>query len=127
VRTGARSLPQGPDRTSPIWATLQGPKIRVGKFKDGKVTLNTATPSCSIADCEIGDQGRVGPDYKELPRECIPATCCFLTTARSCSKSKRSGQRGALPRRHGGVLSNNKGINRLGGGLPLLRYLLGHG
>src|SRR3954466_9230849 len=56
-------------RTVGIMADLQGPKIRVGKFKDGKVTLKAGDPFVLDSRCEMGDAGRVGLDYKELPRD----------------------------------------------------------
>ena len=52
-----------------ILADLQGPKIRVGKFKDNKITLKSGDKFILDADCELGDQDRVGIDYKELPRD----------------------------------------------------------
>src|SRR5471032_2553523 len=50
-------------------ADLQGPKIRVGKFKDGKIHLNAGDPFTLDATVTMGDQSRVGLDYKELPRD----------------------------------------------------------
>src|SRR4051812_41288613 len=53
-----------------IMADLQGPKIRVGKFRDGKVTLKPGDAFCLDASLtEPGDATRVGLDYKELPRD----------------------------------------------------------
>ena len=49
---------------------LQGPKIRVGKFADGKVTLETGMKFVLDASrTEPGDIHGVGLDYKELPRD----------------------------------------------------------
>ena len=56
-------------RTVGIMGDLQGPKIRIGKFGDGKVTLKPGETFGLDADCEIGDAERVGLDYKELPRD----------------------------------------------------------
>src|SRR5678816_2732396 len=56
-------------RTVAIMCDLQGPKIRVGKFKDGKVTLAKGQKFVLDATCETGDAERVGLDYKELPRD----------------------------------------------------------
>ena len=53
-----------------IMADLQGPKIRVGKFADGKVMLENGMPFVlDAARTEPGDLGGVGLDYKELPRD----------------------------------------------------------
>ena len=56
-------------RTVAIMCDLQGPKIRVGKFKDGKITLAKAQKFILDATCELGNGDRVGLDYKELPRD----------------------------------------------------------
>src|SRR5436305_2914386 len=56
-------------RTVAILCDLQGPKIRVGKFKEGKVTLEKGQPFVLDAAAEIGNGERVGLDYKELPQD----------------------------------------------------------
>src|SRR5260221_1332750 len=56
-------------RTVAIMCDLQGPKIRVGKFKEGKVMLEKGQAFILDAGCEMGDQQRAGLDYKELPRD----------------------------------------------------------
>ncbi|MFU2488134.1 pyruvate kinase, partial [Thauera sp. WH-1] len=52
-----------------ILADLQGPKIRVGKFADGRITLERDAPFILDARCELGNVERVGLDYKDLPRD----------------------------------------------------------
>src|SRR3954471_18931408 len=52
-------------RTVAILCDLQGPKIRVGKFKEGKVTLEKGQSFILDATAEIGDAQRAGLDYKE--------------------------------------------------------------
>src|SRR5256885_11647073 len=54
-------------RTVGIMGDLQGHKIRIGRFKDGKVAVNPGDAFVLDADCELGADGRVGLDYKELP------------------------------------------------------------
>src|SRR3970040_1584334 len=56
-------------RTVAIMCDLQGPKIRVGKFKDGRIELVQGARFILDAACPLGDAGRVGLDYKELPRD----------------------------------------------------------
>src|SRR5260221_572732 len=56
-------------RTVAILCDLQGPKIRVGKFKEGKVTLEKGQHFVLDAAAEIGNHERVGLDYKELPHD----------------------------------------------------------
>src|ERR1044071_5998764 len=65
-------------RTVAILCDLQGPKIRVGKFKDGKVTLEKGQKFVLDAAAEVGDAQRVGLDYKELPRDVHPGAVLLL-------------------------------------------------
>src|SRR3981189_3453759 len=65
-------------RTVGIMGDLQGPKIRIGKFKDGKVTLSPGDAFVLDADCVLGEDGRVGLDYKELPRDVRPGDVLLL-------------------------------------------------
>ena len=101
-----------------IMADLQGPKIRIGKFKDGRITLEAGDPFVLDASCPLGDQHRVGLDYRELPQDVEPGDVLLLDDGRIIfDVTGVAGQEVHCVVRHGGVLSNNKGINRLGGGL----------
>jgi pyruvate kinase len=105
-------------RTVGILGDLQGPKIRVGKFADGKITLVVGEAFILDATCALGNQERVGLDYKDLPKDVVNGDILLLDDGRL--KLEVTGVRG--PEIHtrvivGGELSNNKGINRQGGGL----------
>jgi pyruvate kinase len=105
-------------RTVAIMCDLQGPKIRIGKFKDGKVTLEKGARFVLDAGCELGDAGRVGLDYKELPRDVEEGVVLLLDDGKIVLEvTAVRGDEVQTRVRHGGVLSNNKGINRQGGGL----------
>ncbi len=105
-------------RTVGIMCDLQGPKIRVGKFKDGKVTLAKGQRFVLDATCELGDGERVGIDYKELPRDVDEGAVLLLDDGKIVlDVTAVRGEEVHTTVRHGGVLSNNKGINRQGGGL----------
>jgi len=105
-------------RTVAILCDLQGPKIRVGKFKDGKVTLEKSRKFILDANCTMGDEERVGLDYKELPRDVEPGAVLLLDDGKIVlDVTAVRGEEVHTVVRHGGVLSNNKGINRQGGGL----------
>ncbi|MDH4175670.1 MAG: pyruvate kinase, partial [Betaproteobacteria bacterium] len=105
-------------RTVAIMCDLQGPKIRIGKFKDGKVTLEKGAPFILDATCEIGDAERVGLDYKELPHDVEEGAVLLLDDGKVVlDVTVVRGEEVHTKVRHGGVLSNNKGINRQGGGL----------
>ena len=104
--------------TVAIMADLQGPKIRIGRFKDGRVTLNPGDRFVLDADADEGDQGHVGLDYKELPQDVRAGDVLLLDDGKIVFQVEKVVGRQVHNRvRHGGVLSNNKGINRLGGGL----------
>jgi pyruvate kinase len=106
------------DRAVGIMADLQGPKIRVGKFREGKVLLKPGEPFVLDADCTLGEEGRAGLDYKELPRDVRAGDLLLLDDGRLVLEVQRvSGGEIHTVVRHGGWLSNNKGINRQGGGL----------
>ncbi|TVO60402.1 pyruvate kinase [Denitromonas ohlonensis] len=101
-----------------ILADLQGPKIRVGKFADGKVTLKKDAAFILDATCELGDETRVGLDYPDLPGDVGPGDILLLDDGRlKVSVEKVIGTAIHCTVRVGGLLSNNKGINRQGGGL----------
>ena len=101
-----------------IMADLQGPKIRVGKFKDGKIELVKGAPFILDATCELGDQTRAGLDYKELPRDLKPSDVLLLNDGLIVLIVDRvQGSEIFTTVKVGGELSNNKGINRQGGGL----------
>src|SRR6266536_2906591 len=114
VRAAATAL----GREVAIMADLQGPKIRVGKIADGKVTLKTDQSFVLDADCELGNEERVGLDYKELPRDVEPGAVLLLNDGLIRLRVESVlGNQITTRVEVGGVLSNNKGINRMGGGL----------
>ena len=116
--TFVRELAAKHGRTVAILADLQGPKIRVGKFAEGKITLKPGDEFILDAACELGNQERVGIDYKELPRDVKPQDLLLLNDGLLVFEviSVKGTEIHCLVRQ-GGVLSNNKGINRKGGGL----------
>ena len=99
-------------------ADLQGPKIRVGKFEKGTVQLTAGEPFVLDANCELGNEERVGLDYKDLPRDLKPGDVLLLNDGLIVLTVLRVvGDEIRTTVKVGGELSNNKGINRLGGGL----------
>ena len=114
VRETARKV----GRTVGIVADLQGPKIRIGKFEQGKIMLRSGDRFILDTDGALGNEERVGLDYKELPRDVAPGAVLLLDDGRIVLEVKAvRGNEIICSVRHGGVLSNNKGINRQGGGL----------
>ncbi|MGJ9417214.1 pyruvate kinase [Massilia sp. CMS3.1] len=105
-----------------IMADMQGPKIRVGKFEEGKISLNNGDSFILDAkwgdNGELGNQERVGLDYKALPRDVRPGDKLLLNDGLIVLVvDKVAGHEIFTTVKVGGELSNNKGINRQGGGL----------
>lgn len=101
-----------------ILCDLQGPKIRIGKFKNGQVMLAAGAVFVLDSECSIGDETQCGIDYKELPQDVAVGDVLLLDDGRivlDCMAIE--GTQIVTTVRHGGVLSNNKGINKQGGGL----------
>jgi pyruvate kinase len=113
-----RSLARATGHTVGVLADLQGPKIRIGKFEQGRIRLETGDKFILDAECALGNQDRVGLDYKELPNDVETGATLMLDDGRIVlGVSKVSGHQVHCVVEQGGVLSNNKGINRKGGGL----------
>ncbi len=101
-----------------IMADLQGPKIRIGKFENGRIELFNGDKFILDAECPMGNQDRVGLDYKALPRDVRPNDVLLLNDGLIVLVvNKIVGTEIYTTVKIGGELSNNKGINRQGGGL----------
>jgi pyruvate kinase len=113
-----RECAQKLGREVALMADLQGPKIRVGKFEKGRVQLEPGQDFILDAECELGDEKRAGLDYKELPRDVSPGAVLLLDDGLiRLNVEAVDGPRIRTRVVMGGTLSNNKGINRMGGGL----------
>ena len=113
-----RELAAKHGRSVGLLADLQGPKIRIGKFESGKITLKPGDNFILDAKCELGNQERVGIDYKDLPRDVKPGDVLLLNDGLLVfDVNAVRGSEIHCVVKAGGVLSNNKGINRQGGGL----------
>jgi pyruvate kinase len=102
-----------------IMADLQGPKIRVGKFDGDKTMLKTGQHFVLDAGrTALGDNDAVGLDYKELPRDVKPGDTLLLNDGLIVlTVDDVRGEQVHTKVKVGGTLSNNKGINKQGGGL----------
>jgi pyruvate kinase len=116
-----RSISAKLQRHVAILADLQGPKIRIARFKDNrKVTLAEGQPfDLDIAwPADQGDETQVGCCYEALPRDVKAGDTLLLNDG--LIELKVDEVVGTRIKSHvtiGGVLSNHKGINKLGGGL----------
>ena len=114
-----RAAAQRAGREVAIMADLQGPKIRVGKFADGKVFLEPGAKFVLDASrTEPGDINGVGLDYKELPRDVKAGDLLLLNDGLIVlTVNAVRGEEVHTTVKLGGELSNNKGINKQGGGI----------
>ena len=113
-----RELAAKARRNVGVLVDLQGPKIRIGRFSEGRANLLPGAKFVLDADCELGDRHRVGLDYRNLPNDVRPGDTLLLDDGRIVlGVSSVKGSRIHTVVETGGVLSNNKGINRKGGGL----------
>lgn len=105
-------------RSVAVLVDLQGPKIRVGKFAEGRVTLPTGAPFRFDTDPTPGDLSRVGLDYPELIQDVAPGDTLLLNDGLISMTVEAVGKAHIdCIVQEGGVLSDRKGINRQGGGL----------
>ncbi|AJE23349.1 pyruvate kinase [Azotobacter chroococcum] len=103
-----------------ILADLQGPKIRISRFAEGKVMLQKGQQFILDAalDKNAGDATRVGIDYEALITDSKPGDILLLDDGRVVLKTlKVEATQLVCEVQVAGPLSNNKGINRQGGGL----------
>jgi pyruvate kinase len=103
-----------------ILGDLQGPKIRTGKFRNGKVELEEGAAfalDASLGD-DDGNESAVGVTYKDLPGDVREDDVLLLNDGLIVLRVRNvRGPRVNCVVEIGGTLSNNKGINRQGGGL----------
>ncbi|OOG28564.1 pyruvate kinase [Thioalkalivibrio denitrificans] len=115
-----RAVSESAGRVIGVLGDLQGPKIRIARFAEGEVELGEGDAFVLDAalDEDAGDRERVGLTYKELPDDVHAGDTLLLDDGRVVLSVERV-EGPAIHTRVsvGGALSNNKGINRLGGGL----------
>ncbi|MCV6588738.1 MAG: pyruvate kinase [Marinobacterium sp.] len=103
-----------------VLGDLQGPKIRIARFKEGPVMLSIGDHFTldSELDSTAGNQQQVGLDYKNLPQDSAPGDLLLLDDGRvQLQVLSVEGSKVHTEVVIGGPLSNNKGINKQGGGL----------
>ena len=103
-----------------ILADLQGPKIRLKKFKAGSIDLAVGDRFCLNIECPDGegDSEQVGVTYGKLPQDVENEDILMLDDGRIVLQVDTvEGPRINCTVRVGGELSDNKGINLKGGGL----------
>lgn len=108
------------DRQVGVLVDLQGPKIRITRFEEDKIFLNAGDHFAldNNVDPTKGNQREVGLTYKSLPFDVKGGDRLLLDDGRVVlDVIEVIGERVECNVVVGGYLSNNKGINLLGGGL----------
>ncbi len=116
-----RAMSKKTGRRVGILADLQGPKIRIERFKNDKVWLEVDQAFALDINLEKdqGDETQVAISYEPLPREVKAGSRLLLDDGRvvldvvNVEENLRINCTVVV----GGYLSNKKGINLLGGGL----------
>lgn len=115
-----RALAKKLQREIGILADLQGPKLRIARFQEGKVFLKEGaefTLDASLAN-DVGTVNIVGIEYKNLPQDVHLNDKLLLDDGRLVLLvQKVTETQISCQVVIGGWLSNNKGLNRQGGGL----------
>lgn len=135
-----RKLSEEAGRYVAILGDLQGPKIRIHRFRNASVRLEEGQSFTLDVDMdpEAGDETAVGVAYRELPKDLGKGDLLLLDDGQIAMRVERvEGGRIICTVTVDGVLSDNKGINRQGGGLSApaltdkdrkdLRHLAGAG
>ena len=113
-----RSIARRAGRAVGVLVDLQGPKIRIGRFAKNHVVLRPGQKFILDAECKLGNAQTVGLDYVNLPRDVHPGDTLLLDDGNIVlAVTDVKGPRVYTLVEEGGELSNNKGINRKGGGL----------
>ncbi|MEM8982611.1 MAG: pyruvate kinase [Pseudomonadota bacterium] len=103
-----------------VLADLQGPKIRIGSFRDGEITLREkqAFAIDTALDESAGDEAAVGTAYDELHQDVSADDVLLLNDGQIRLRvTGVDGTRIDTEVEIGGRLSDKKGINLAGGGL----------
>ncbi len=103
-----------------VLGDLQGPKIRIERFAEGRVFLKEGDPfALDVSlDPKAGTAQRVGCAYKNLPADVSSGDTLLLNDGNiALAVTSVAGPVVNTRVVVGGELSDNKGINRQGGGL----------
>ncbi|MEJ6537282.1 MAG: pyruvate kinase, partial [Mycobacterium sp.] len=107
-----RKASEATGRAVGILADLQGPKIRLGRFADGKaVWENGDTVRITVEECE-GSHDRVSTTYKQLAQDAKPGDRLLIDDGKVAVTVERiDGGDVVCTVTEGGPVSNNKGLS----------------
>jgi pyruvate kinase len=115
-----RKVEQETGRPIGIIGDLQGPKLRVGKFKDGKISLTAGQKIRLDLSSELGDETRVNLPHPEVIAAMKPGSFILLDDGKVRMEIVEQGPDYLVGQIISGrALSNNKGFNVPGVVLPI--------
>ncbi len=95
-----------------IFLDLQGPKIRVGKFKDNKTVLQAGATFVLTTDPVLGDSTRASVTYTGFANDVQPGEVLFVDDGKiELRVESKKGSEVVCSVIRGGLISNSKGIN----------------
>ncbi|HEV2569855.1 pyruvate kinase [Sphingomonas sp.] len=107
-----RGLEKALGRPTTILVDLQGPKLRVGSFAEGRANLQTGAQFVLDRDKAPGDAARVCLPHRELFVALEEGSRLLLDDGKLVLRVTEAGHDRIVTRVEvGGVLSNNKGLN----------------
>ena len=108
------------ERPLGVLADLQGPKFRLGKFKDGKVSITQGQPFRLDLDSAPGDETRVGVPHPEILAALKPGVMVLIDDGKVRLKvTAADGKSADTLVEAGDELSNAKGLGVPGVRIPL--------
>ncbi len=115
-----RAVEEMVERPIAILADLQGPKLRVGAFKNGSVTLKDGQNFIFDLNEALGDETRVQLPHKEIFEAMDDGTNLLLDDGKLRLQVKSHTSSSAICEVIvGGLLSNSKGVNVPNAVLPM--------
>ena len=107
-----RSLEKEKGRLISILADLQGPKLRVGNFKEDKVLLKEGQKFTLDLDNTPGDETRVCLPHKEIFEALKPGEILLVNDGYIALKVESCNKKSAVTTvKVGGYISSHKGVN----------------
>ncbi|MCF6367191.1 MAG: pyruvate kinase [Bacteroidales bacterium] len=96
-----------------ILADLQGPKLRVGEMKDGKVFLERGSILEFVTEKVTGTHKKVYMSYQEFPHDVEPGDAILIDDGKIKLEVTETNGKNSVKAKiiHSGFLSSNKGVN----------------
>ena len=115
-----RAAEKAIERPLGVLADLQGPKFRLGRFKDGKVSIRQGQSFRLDLDPSPGDETRVGVPHPEILAALKPGVVVLIDDGKVTLKVVSSdGKSAETTVEAGDELSNSKGLGVPGVRIPL--------